>query len=161
MKQGTFKLIIREEVPQDANILLGRFVFAIKSTEDFKIKFEALYVIGGHLDRIKDMKVHDSTTLQSQSIRLLLDLAAAYRFNVWTSEVRQAYLQSAEPLCREIFSLSPVPEFELSPDQCLKLLEPLYDLCDSGDIWYKQLMSTIGKTWERCLVARTQRSINS
>ena len=33
-ERGTFKVILREEVPADANVLPGRFPLAIKSTED-------------------------------------------------------------------------------------------------------------------------------
>jgi len=34
LQRGTFKVILREELPPDGNILPGRFVLAIKSTED-------------------------------------------------------------------------------------------------------------------------------
>ncbi len=83
--------------------------------------------------------VHSASTLQPQSIRLLLALAAMHGFDIWTSDVRQAYLQSAEPLARDIFIEKPVPEFELAPEQCLQLLKPLYGLCESGDLWHKTL----------------------
>ena len=32
-----------------------------------------------------------------------------------------------------------MPEFELYPSQCLKLLKPLYGLCESGDLWHETL----------------------
>ena len=32
-----------------------------------------------------------------------------------------------------------MPEFELAPSQCLKLLKPLYGLCESGDLWHEKL----------------------
>lgn len=83
--------------------------------------------------------VHSASTLQPQSIRLLLSLAAIFDFDIWTSDVRQAYLQSAEPLARDIFIAHPVPEFELEPSQCLKLLKHLYGLCESGDLWHETL----------------------
>lgn len=139
LERGTFRIILREEVPPDANVLPGRFVLAIKSTEDGETKFKARYVIGGHRDRMKAMMVHSAATLQPQSIRLLLALAAAFGFDIWSADVRQAYLQSSEALSRDIFITKPVAEFELQPEECLKLLKPLYGLCDSGDLWHKTL----------------------
>ena len=110
LERGTFKVILKEELPPDGNIFPGRFVLAIKSTDDGKVKYKATYVIGGHRDKYKDFMVHSTSTLQPQSIRLLLALAAVFDFDIWTSDVRQAYLQSAEPLAGDIFIRSPVKE---------------------------------------------------
>ena len=139
LERGTFKVILKDELPPDGNILPGCFVLAIKSTDDEKIKYKARYVIGGRRDKYKDFMVHFTSTLQPQSIRLLLALAAVFEFDIWTSGVRQAYLQSAEPLDRDIFIRSPVQEFELNPSQYLKLLKPLSSLCESGDLWHETL----------------------
>jgi len=121
LDRGTFKVVLREEIDPDANVLPGRFVMSIKSSEDGEVKWKARYVIGGHRDRLKHLMVHTTQTLQPSSIRLLLALAAIHGFKVWTSDVRQAYLQSAEPLAREVFIRHTVPEFELKPEQCLQL----------------------------------------
>lgn len=135
--RGTFKTILREDITKDGNVLPGRFVLNIKSTEDGKEIYKAPYFVGGHRDKLKRMMVHSSQTLQASSIRLLLALAMAQGLDVWTAEVRQAYLQSSEPLLREVFIKDPVPEFELTPGQCLQLLLPLYGLCESGDLWHR------------------------
>ena len=82
---------------------------------------------------------HSLKTLQPSSIRLLLALASIHGFDAWTADVRQAYLQSSEPLLRDVFIKDPVPEFELDPSHCLKLLRPLYRLCESGDLWHATL----------------------
>lgn len=46
LKRGTFKIVLKEGVPQDTNVLPGRFVLAVKSTEDGQQKYKAGYVIG-------------------------------------------------------------------------------------------------------------------
>lgn len=83
--------------------------------------------------------VHSTSTLQPSSIPLLLALAATHGFDIWTSDVRQAYLQSTDPLARDVFIARPVPEFELDPSQFLQILKPLYGLCESGDLWHETL----------------------
>lgn len=138
-RRGTFQIVLKEEVPDDANILPGRFVMTIKSTVDGSIKHKARFVVGGHRDKLKQFMVHSSQTLQPQSIRLLLALATAFGFDIWTSDVTQAYLQSSLPLARDLFLNSNAPELQLTADQCLKLLKPLYGLCESGDLWFHTL----------------------
>lgn len=46
LERGTFKVILREDIPEDGNVLPGRFVPSIKSTEDREVKWKARYVIG-------------------------------------------------------------------------------------------------------------------
>ena len=125
---GTFKIILREDIPPDGNVLPGRFVLAVKSTEDGEVKFKARYVIGGQRDKLKGFMVHTSQTLQPSSVRLLLALAELHGFSTWTSDVTQAYLQSAVPLMRDVFIKDLVPKFELNPNQGLQLRRTLYGL---------------------------------
>ena len=136
LNRGTFKIVSRKDIPPDANVLPDRFVVAIKTGDRGETKSKARYVVGGHRDRFKHMMVHSASTLQPQSVRLLLALAAMFDFDVWTSDVKQAYLQSSQLFSREEFIENPVPEFSLEPHQCLQLLKPQYGLCESDDLWH-------------------------
>ena len=75
--------------------------------------------------------MHGSQTLQASSARLLVALAYAHEFKVWSSDVKLAYFQSTEPLLRRVFITNPAPEFELEPSQCFELLKLLYGLADA------------------------------
>ena len=159
LDRGTFKVILQEELPPDGNILPGRFVVAIKSTDDDKINYKARYVIGGHRDKYKDLMVHSTSTLQPQSVRLLLALAAIFEFDIWTSDVRQGYLQSVEPLARDIFIRKPVPEFELAPSQCLKRSSSRFTVSANQDICgMKHWPSITARIWACRLYDQTQPS---
>ena len=83
--------MLKEELPDGANALTARFVLAIKSKADDRIKYKARYVIGGHRDKLKHFMVHGAQTMQASSSRLLLAIAAAHNFEVWTSDVQLAY----------------------------------------------------------------------
>lgn len=87
LERGTFQIILREEVPPGSNLMPARFVFAIKSTEDRKIKFKARYVICGNRDRMKNMMVHSTITVQASSTRIALALASIFGFDVWSADV--------------------------------------------------------------------------
>ena len=76
---------------------------------------------------------------QPYSARLLLGLAAMNEFEVWSPDLKLAYLQSTELLLRRVFIKNPAPEFELEPHECFELQSPLYGLCDSVELWLRTL----------------------
>ncbi len=92
LHRATFKVIFKSELPNGANTLTARFVLAVKSNSDAKIKYKARYVFGGHPDQLKHYLVHGAQTLQASSARLFLAFAAGYNFDVWTSDVKLVYL---------------------------------------------------------------------
>lgn len=87
---------------------------------------------------MKKAIVHNNPNLRPTSVRLLVALAAIFRFKLLTTDATEAYLQSARGLMRNIY-IESTTEFELGKDQVLNLLNPIYDLSDSGDYWGKNL----------------------
>lgn len=79
--------------------------------------------------------VHWSTAVQLSSVGHIIYLSTIFGFTVWTGDVRQPYLQSALPLGGDLYTGKVLPKFELEPHQLLKILRPLYEMCDSGDLW--------------------------
>lgn len=128
-------------MPPDAHVLLGRFVVTSIYSLHNKVNYKARYVIYGHRNKLTDMMVHSSLTQQPQSIRPLLLLAAVFGFHFWTSDILKGYVQASEALEREVFNKRTTSEFEMSPEQCLNLLRPLYGLCEDGELW----QITLGK----------------
>lgn len=139
IERGSFRVILREDIPEGANRLRARYVLAIKDAGTDKEVWKARYIVQGHRDLERDVLVRRSTTLQQRGVRLIMAMAAIHGFKLWTTDVAQAYLQSQGQLGREIFIDNPAKEFELTADQALQLLRPLYGLSESGDHWYEEL----------------------
>ena len=131
--------MLRTELPDGANLITVRYVLAIKSDEGKEERCRARYVAGGHLDIIKDYLVHGAQSIQCVSVRIILVIARIKGFRIWVVDVMLAYLQSDKPLIWKIFITNPAPEFELSPEECLELLKPIYGLADSGGEWHRTL----------------------
>ena len=132
--RGTWKVVSTHDLPQDANIMGGRFVLAIKNEGTKDEVYKARYVVQGYRDKMKTSLVHDSATSRQISTRILVGLAAIFGFRLFSTDVTQAYLQSSSDLMREVY-IKPGKEFNLRPNEILKLLRPLYGLADSGDYW--------------------------
>ncbi len=47
MKRGTFKIVLKEEVPENANILGGRLLLVIKDVNTGEERYKARFVFGG------------------------------------------------------------------------------------------------------------------
>jgi hypothetical protein len=76
--------------------------------------------------------VHNSPKLRQDTSRLVLALASICGFEVWTLDISQPILRAGNENMRDIF-LQPSVEIELSSDEFLKLIKPLYGLFYSGD----------------------------
>jgi hypothetical protein len=127
-------------MPENPNIMGGRFVLTIKDSGTSKEIYKARNVVQGFRDKKKPSLVHDASTSKQQSTKLLIGLAANFGNRIFSTDVTQAYLQSAEPLMRDVY-IKPSDECELNTNQVLKLLRPLYGLADSGDYWGSTLLN--------------------
>lgn len=133
-----WKVVRKEDLPPNGNILWGRFVLSIKDPETDDEIWKARFVAQGYIDKEKQYLVHDTVTSRQYSSRILIGLASTHGFKLFSTDVTQAYLQSDGELLRDIF-IKPPNKFGLEPEQYLNLLKPLYGLSDAGDYWGKTL----------------------
>lgn len=137
-RRGLWRKVKRSELPPDANILGGRFIFSLKNygtpSEMAKVRF----VAQGYRDKDKPFMVHDASSLRASSIRIILAVAACLGFRLFSHDVTQAYLQSKYRMTRDVY-VDPKPAdrhlFGIGDEELLKLELPLYGVCDAGDYW--------------------------
>ena len=142
LDRGTFKIVEKAMIPDGANILGGRFVLALKDEGTKQETWNARFFVQGYRDKMKTSLVHDAATSKQYSSRILVGLAAIFGFRLFSTDVTQAYLQSSEPLRRDVF-IKPASEFGLEENKMLMLIRPLYGLADNGYYWGKTLSSHI------------------
>lgn len=133
LEKGTFRVVFRRDIGPNPNIVPSRYVLAIKHSENGDTKLKARFVLGGHRDKEKHSFVHNSVNVKQSSVRILVALATILGFDLWSMDVKQAYLQSASNLRRDVY-VRP-DEMNLSPNELLQIIKPLYGLSDSGDYW--------------------------
>jgi hypothetical protein len=101
--RGIWRVVAKEEVSDNANMLGERFFLAIKDEGTDKEVWQAHFVVQGYCDHLKTSLVHDTATSRQRSSRVQVGLAAIFGFNLFSTDVTQAYLQSAEKLLRDVY----------------------------------------------------------
>lgn len=137
-RRGLWRKVKRSELPPDANILGGRFIFSLKNystpSETAKVRF----VAQGYRDKYKPFMVHDASGLRASSILIILAVAACLGFRLFSHDVTQAYLQSKYRMTHDVY-VDPKPAdrhlFGIGDEELLKLELPLYGVCDAGGYW--------------------------
>lgn len=123
-------------------MLKSRVHHLIKKDDNGKETFKTRLGIQGHKDPEKKSVVTEAPTVLRSSIRLILTLSAIYDFELWTRDVKQAFVQSAFPLDRMLFIKPPKNPDLMSmvdhlPDTYLHALKPIYGLTESPGFWWQ------------------------
>ena len=138
MERDSFRKIKVNQLPRNANVLGGRFVYTLKNAGLDNEQPKARYVAQGHKDREKPFIVHSIPTLRQSSTKILVSTAAVRGFRIFSHDVKQEYLQSKDKMTRILY-LKPKEEdrklFGINCDEVLEILKPLYGVCDAGDYW--------------------------
>ena len=71
---------------------------------------------------LKRFLVHDTYTLQAQSLRIIVAFATIVGFKAWSADVKLAYLQANQTLQRRNLIENPALEFLLQADQIFDCL---------------------------------------
>lgn len=69
--RGTWKVVLKEEVPKDANVLSGRFVLTIKNANTEEEVYKARYVVQVH----RDKEINSSSMTQQQCAKVRQDFS--------------------------------------------------------------------------------------
>ena len=137
LERKAFEFTPLHRLPEDANILGGRFILAIKQPGTPNERYKARFVVQGHKDREKNYIIHTSKTVRHKNIRIMMTITASKKgHKIWLQDVTQAYIQGYD-LQREVY-IKPTEHFQLKPNTYLKLLKPLYGLSESGDSCFQK-----------------------
>ena len=136
LDQGVFKIVQFKDVPPKERLFGSRFVDEIKY-KDTKPYEKSRLVVQAHHDTGKTTVLTQSPTIQRASQRLILSLTPSMTTrNLFIRDISQAYIQSTTNLNR-LFYIKPPKEIDLSCDNVLKVLRPLYSILEAETHWFR------------------------
>ena len=145
----TWELIPRADMPTGANLMRCHFIFTVKRNADGSIeKFKARLVADGNTQKAGvDFDRVFSTVIKSQTIRLVLAIAAAEDWNTSSIDIRQAYLQA--DLDSPLYMMVPPcisPYDQQGRPLVCQLRRSLYGLRQAGRAW-ATLFASFLESW--------------
>eukprot|EP00177_Eucheuma_denticulatum_P007832 GFKZ01014258.1.p1 GENE.GFKZ01014258.1~~GFKZ01014258.1.p1 ORF type:complete len:1202 (-),score=97.36 GFKZ01014258.1:1881-5486(-) len=147
---GAYVNVSEENIPRDANIVRSHTVYKVKVDESGDKKLKARICPHGNEDAEKDEIRKDSANAQLGIIRLLLSLVTFLSFDIWTADIKGAYLQSG-PIKRTIYVRPPMEWAETygqGRNILWRLVKLPYGIVEAGRQWMlviEEWMLTDGK----------------
>lgn len=96
LDKNAFRLVLKEELDSEGNVMGGRFFLTIEHKDTDKELFKARFVVQGYLDSEKELLVHASTRVSQQAVKFLVHLATIFGYRIWSEDMTLAYFQGAE-----------------------------------------------------------------
>ena len=138
----SYIVVQKKDILKGAVILKSIIHNEIKQDEYGKEKFKSRLFIQGHRDPNKERTVAEAPSILRSSTRLILALSRIYEYNIWTRDVKQAFIQSQFPLGIPPFTepplISDIMKMMGNPkDSSLKALKSIYGLKESPGYWWQ------------------------
>lgn len=155
LKTGTVCRILRNRLAPE-QILRCRWIFTWKPIEEKSEqikqgktrKAKARLVVLGFLDPALESLPRDSPTMSRQSRMLILQLIASMQWDLFSFDVKAAFLQGSTQEGRTI-AIEPTPELRkamnLKENEVCQLAKSAYGLVDAPFLWFKELDRTLRK----------------
>ncbi len=139
--RGTYVAVNENNLPPGANIMRSRGIHSIKKDSEENEKCKARLVILGHLDPENGRVVNEAPTILRSSTRIILTLASSLDLRIRSRDVKQAFIQSEDPLHRELYVKPPKRPNLLAminqPPGLLPAVKLLYGLSESPGYWWQ------------------------
>ena len=144
--------VLRSQIPAD-QVLRCRWILTWKAIDPSEVtnpmkthKPKARLVVLGYLDPDLENIPRDSPTLSRNSRMLILQLIASQAWKLQSFDIKAAFLQG-QPQDSRIMGLEPTEEFRaqfnMKPDQILRLVKGAYGLVDAPFLWYQALRAEL------------------
>jgi Reverse transcriptase (RNA-dependent DNA polymerase) len=143
LDRKTFDLVLRNELPGDANIIGSRIVLEFKTYKTSEEFVKAILVIQGFSDRDGSSIVTDAPSVSHFSVCVLLSISVLMKWKVWSKDALQAFSQSESNISRNVYARLPRELRAHFFGYVWKLLKPLYGLKESGSYWIHTYIKTV------------------
>ena len=123
-------------------IFKSRMVHEVKGKDTSQPYEKTRIVVMGFNDNGKSKVLTQSPTVQRVSQRLVLALTPSLHhdlgFELALRDITQAYLQTKQPLLREIYASIPKEVSHMYPPRTImRVVKPLYGIPESGNYWWE------------------------
>ena len=130
--------------PKDVKLIATRWVLVDKELPDGKIVRKARLCMRGDQESNKDKIIQsDAPTVSKVNIKLLLNEAVRRDWEVGSSDVTRAFLQTSD-INRQVYVVPP-PEAEVPVGKVWLLKRPAYGLIDAANSFYLNITNGLMK----------------